>query len=62
MWTRDDCCVCGKGMVEGKTLFRVNALGEEGIWVCREDRSNVPALPIPKEQQELIDIIDGTKR
>jgi len=49
-------------MVEGKTLFRVNALGEEGIWVCREDRSNVPALPIPKEQQELIDIIDGTKR
>jgi len=56
------CCVCGKGMPDGVTLFRTNEYGVYGIWVCRDDRDKVPAIPISKETQELVDLLDGTKR
>lgn len=29
------CEVCGKGMEEGATLYRVNETGVPGIWRCK---------------------------
>jgi hypothetical protein len=33
------CRVCGKGPMQGVTVYRMNEPGVEGIWACQDHRS-----------------------
>lgn len=54
------CEICGKGMEQGVTLFRVNELGVTGVWRCREHMEKQPD-PIV---EDIVNIIEfgGTKK
>ena len=49
------CEICGKGVLDGVTLYRQNELGVKGIWRCTEHNQQ----PVDKEVQELVDIIEA---
>lgn len=37
------CCVCGKRMIDGHTMYRLNKTGEPGVWGCEAHRGfNMP--------------------
>lgn len=36
------CSVCGKGPMDGVTVYRVNAKGEKGVWACRQHKLTPP--------------------
>lgn len=50
------CYICGLGMGEGISLFRVNEKGVPGIWVCEDDSCNAM---IDKEVLDIVHIIEG---
>lgn len=56
------CEICGKGPVEGVSVFRQNELGVVGIWRCTECRkTRVDNAPIDPEVQQITNIIGGGK-
>lgn len=48
------CDICGKGPLDGFTIFRVNEYGVPGIWRCREHMNK----PIDPEDDRLARIIE----
>lgn len=51
------CEICHRGMAEGVTLYRVNEVGVEGIWRCRDHRPSEDLEPDP-ELEALVDLIE----
>ena len=47
------CAVCGKGPMDGVTVYRVNEKGVKGVWACREHRLN------PSTIQEIVDVLES---
>ena len=53
------CCICQKGMQQGVTLYRVNAKGVAGIWVCEKHLKQTDAPPVHPDVAEIVDAING---
>ena len=51
------CEVCGRGPMDGVTVYRVNPKGEAGVWACKDHR----LLPADPEVQELVDVLESPR-
>jgi hypothetical protein len=57
-----ECELCGKGPADGVTVFRVNAVGVEGIWRCRKCITSEQADKLDPEGVRIANIIDPPER
>jgi len=56
----DGCIFCGKGPMQGVSLFRLNAKGEPGKWACREHIKNTD-IAVDPTVQRIVDVINPTR-
>jgi len=56
------CEICGKGPVDGVTMWRVNEKGVPGIWRCRAHLTIEQADKQDPETVRLVNIIDPPKQ
>lgn len=52
------CMFCGRGMVQGANLFRLNPTGQKGIWAC-EKHINQTDVKVDPVVQEIVDALSG---
>lgn len=57
-----ECCICHRGLADGLALFRVNDVGQTGIWACSNHIRSFPSRQPDDEVQRLADILTGKRQ
>ena len=52
------CCICRKGPQENVSIYRINAKGGPGIWVCAKHVAQTDAPPIDETVAEIVGIVE----
>ena len=52
------CKHCGSGPWEGTTVFRLNPVGEKGVWICRGCMTPEQHKALDPETVRLVNIIN----
>jgi len=56
------CEVCGDGMDEGISLFRVNPTGESGVWRCKRHLNHIQESEIDSGVLSVVNAIEKDNR
>lgn len=54
------CAVCGKGTMEGVSLYRTNEVGIPGVWACKQHYAGPPdpdMFTLVKDLEEVLPIV-----
>lgn len=55
-----NCAVCGRGPDDGVSVYRMNEVGQPGLWSCNEHKDQFDGR-IPDDVKEMVSIIEGKK-